>query len=159
MANFVQQVVAGLGTGAIYGALALALVLIHRATGVINFAQGEMAMFTTFICWSLITNHDWSYWPAFFATLVFAFALGLGIQRVVIQPVANASLLTIVIMTIGLVLVFNGLAALIWGAAPLLVDSPTQATNRPRATPTQIPMSFQLRIRRRRRWPGTVVRC
>ena len=116
MANFVQQVVAGLGSGAIYAALALALVLIHRATGVINFAQGEMAMFTTYICWTLIANHGWSYWPAFVATLVFAFALGLVIERVVIHPVASTSLLTVVIMTIGLVLVFNGLAALIWSA-------------------------------------------
>ena len=116
MAEFFQQVVAGLGDGAIYGALALALVLIHRATGVINFAQGEMAMFTTYIAWTLIENHGWSYWPAFGATLVFAFALGVGIQRVVIAPVSNASVLTIVIMTIGLVLTFNGLASLIWSA-------------------------------------------
>ena len=110
MADFFQQVVAGLGSGAIYASLALALVLIHRATGVINFAQGEMAMFTTYIAWTLIANHGWSYWPAFVVTLVFAFVLGLGIQRVVIAPVSNASVLTIVIMTIGLVLTFNGLA-------------------------------------------------
>jgi branched-chain amino acid transport system permease protein len=116
VSDFFQQVVAGLGDGAIYGALALALVLIHRATGVINFAQGEMAMFTTYIAWTLMENHGWSYWPAFAATLVFAFALGVGVQRVVIAPVANASVLTIVIITIGLVLTFNGLASLIWSA-------------------------------------------
>ena len=85
--------------------------LIHRATGVINFAQGEMAMFTTYIAWTLIENHGWSYWPAFVATLAFAFVLGVGIQRVVIRPVERASVLTIVIVTIGLVLIFNGLAA------------------------------------------------
>ncbi len=124
MATFFQQVVAGLGSGAIYGALALALVLIHRATGVINFAQGEMAMFTTYIAWTLIVNHGWSYWPAFVATLLFAFLLGVGIQRVVIAPVANASVLTIVIMTIGLVLTFNGLAALIWSAEVRAFPSP-----------------------------------
>jgi branched-chain amino acid transport system permease protein len=116
MADFFQQIVAGLGSGAIYASLALALVLIHRATGVINFAQGEMAMFTTYIAWTLTANHGWSYWPAFIATLVFAFLLGVGIQRVVIAPVSNASVLTIVIMTIGLVLTFNGLASLIWSA-------------------------------------------
>jgi branched-chain amino acid transport system permease protein len=124
MAEFFQQVVAGLGTGAIYAALALALVLIHHATGVINFAQGEMAMFTTFIAWSLIENHGFSYWPAFVVTLVFAFALGLGIQRVVIAPVADASVLTVVIMTIGLVLTFNGLASLIWSAEVRAFPSP-----------------------------------
>jgi branched-chain amino acid transport system permease protein len=116
VAAFLQQVVSGLASGGIYAALALALVLIHRATGVINFAQGEMAMFTTYIAWTLTANHGWSYWPAFIATLVFAFLLGVGIQRVVIAPVSNASVLTIVIMTIGLVLTFNGLASLIWSA-------------------------------------------
>jgi branched-chain amino acid transport system permease protein len=124
MSAFIQQVVAGLGSGSIYGALALALVLIHRATGVINFAQGEMAMFTTYIAWTLMENHGLSYWPAFVVTLLCAFALGVGIQRVVIAPVANASVLTIVIMTIGLVLTFNGLAGLIWSAEVRAFPSP-----------------------------------
>jgi branched-chain amino acid transport system permease protein len=124
MTEFFQQVVAGLGIGAIYAALALALVLIHRATGVINFAQGEMAMFTTYIAWTLIENHGWSYWPAFVVTLAFAFLLGLGVQRAVIAPVSNASVLTVVIMTIGLVLTFNGLASLIWSAEIRAFPSP-----------------------------------
>ena len=124
MAEFFQQVVAGLGAGGVYASLALALVLIHRATGVINFAQGEMAMFTTYIAWTLIENHGWPYWPAFVGTLVFAFALGLGIQRVVIAPVSNTSVLTVVIMTIGLVLTFNGLASLIWSAEIRAFPSP-----------------------------------
>jgi len=122
--TFFQQVVAGLGSGAIYASLALALVLIHRATGVINFAQGEMAMFTTYIAWTLTANHGWSYWPAFIVTLLFAFGLGVGIQRVVIQPVVNTSVLTVVIMTIGLVLTFNGLASLIWSAEVRAFPSP-----------------------------------
>jgi len=116
MQQFFQTLVAGLAQGSIYGSLALALVLIYKATEVINFAQGEMAMFTTYIAWTLMENHGWSYWPAFAVTLVFAFVLGVGIQRVVIAPVANASVLTVVIMTIGLVLTFNGLAGLIWSA-------------------------------------------
>ena len=124
MGDFFQQVVAGLGSGAIYASLALALVLIHRATGVINFAQGEMAMFTTYVAWTLNVNHGWSYWPAFVATLAIAFLLGVGIQRVVIQPISHASVLTIVIMTIGLVLVFNGLAGLIWSAEIRAFPSP-----------------------------------
>jgi branched-chain amino acid transport system permease protein len=124
VAEFFQQVVSGLGSGAIYAALALALVLIHRATGVINFAQGEMAMFTTYIAWTLMTNHGWSYWPAFVATLVFAFALGVGIHTVVIRPVERSSVLTVVIMTIGLVLTFNGLASLIWSAEVRAFESP-----------------------------------
>jgi branched-chain amino acid transport system permease protein len=124
MSEFFQQVVGGLGAGSIYGALALALVLIHRATGVINFAQGEMAMFTTYIAWTLTANHGWSYWPAFVATLAFAFVLGVAVQRVVIAPVSDKSVLTVVIMTIGLVLTFNGLASLIWSAEIRAFPSP-----------------------------------
>jgi branched-chain amino acid transport system permease protein len=124
VAEFFQQVVAGLATGAIFSSLALALVLIHRATGVINFAQGEMAMFTTYIAWTLTANHGWSYWPAFTATLVFAFVLGVGLQRVVIRPIERAPILTTVIVTIGLVLIFNGLAGLIWSAEVRAFPSP-----------------------------------
>jgi branched-chain amino acid transport system permease protein len=124
LAAFFQQVVAGLATGSIYASLALALVLIHRATGVINFAQGEMAMFTTYIAWTLTANHGWSYWPAFAATLLFAFVLGLGIQRIVIRPVERGPILTTVIITIGLVLIFNGAAGWIWSAEVRAFPSP-----------------------------------
>ena len=124
MAELAQQVVGGLASGAIYAALALALVLIHRATGVINFAQGEMAMFTTYIAWTLNVNHGWSYWPAFVVTLLFAFALGVVIQRVAIAPVAQTSVLSVVIVTIGLLLTFNGLASFIWSPEPQAFPSP-----------------------------------
>ena len=69
--------------------------LIHRATGVINFAQGEMAMFTTYIAWTLIENHGWTTGSRSSLTLVFAFGLGLGAERVVIRPIERAPLLTI----------------------------------------------------------------
>jgi branched-chain amino acid transport system permease protein len=114
--QFFQQVVAGLASGGIYAALALALVLIHRATGVINFAQGEMAMFTTYISWTLTANHGWDKWLAAGATLVIAFIGGAAIQRTIIRPIERAPILTIVIVTIGLVLIFNGLAAWVWTA-------------------------------------------
>jgi branched-chain amino acid transport system permease protein len=114
VAEFFQQVVSGLASGAIYAALALALVLIHRATGVINFAQGEMAMFTTYIASALMVSHGFGYWPAFLATLLIAFVGGVALQRIVIRPIERASILTIVIVTIGLVLIFNGLASWIW---------------------------------------------
>ncbi len=81
MAEFVQTVVAGLGDGAIYASLALALVLIYRATHVINFAQGEMGMVSTYIAWALITNHGLSYWPAFVLTLGISFLGGVAHPR------------------------------------------------------------------------------
>jgi branched-chain amino acid transport system permease protein len=113
MAELLQQVVIGLSSGAIYGLLALALVIIHRATGVVNFAQGELAMFTTFIAWQLV-QEGVPYWLAFFATIAIAFALGVILQRAVIRPLERAPLLTIVIATLGLLLIFNGLANWLW---------------------------------------------
>jgi branched-chain amino acid transport system permease protein len=124
VADFLQQVVSGLASGGIYASLALALVLIHRATGIINFAQGEMAMFTTFILWSLTENHGWPYWPAFVVTLLVAFGGGVAIHRFVIRPVERGSVLTIVIVTIGLLLIFNGAATWIWTGEVRAVDSP-----------------------------------
>jgi branched-chain amino acid transport system permease protein len=110
---FIQQVVSGLATGSIYAALALALVMIYEATDVVNFAQGEMAMFATYVAWSLI-NAGVPYWVAFFATLAIAFAGGLLVQRLVIRPVEHAPILTIVIVTIGLLVIFNSLAGWIY---------------------------------------------
>ena len=120
---FVQRVVSGLATGSIYAALALALVMIYEATDVVNFAQGEMAMFATYVAWSLI-NAGMPYWPAFFATLVIAFLGGLLIQRLVIRPVANAPILTIVIVTIGLLVIFNSLAGWIFSYVQKPFPSP-----------------------------------
>src|SRR6266571_2222462 len=114
MQQFFQQLLAGLADGSIYGSLALALVLIYKATEVINFAQGEMAMFTTYIAWTLITHHGFSYWPAFALTLLLAFVGGFGLQRIVIRPLERASVLTVVMATIALLVILNGLAAWIW---------------------------------------------
>ena len=114
MAEFVQTVVAGLGDGAIYASLALALVLIYRATHVINFAQGEMGMFSTYIAWALITNHGFSYWPAFFLTLGLSFLGGVAIHQAVIRPLQPSGELTVVMATIALLVILNGLASWIW---------------------------------------------
>ncbi len=124
MTQFFQQVVAGLASGGIYGSLALALVLIHRATGVINFAQGEMATFSTYILWTLTTNHGWSYWPAFAATLAVSFAGGIGIHQTVIRPVERGSQIRVVIVTIGLLLLINGAMTWIWSGEVRSVESP-----------------------------------
>jgi branched-chain amino acid transport system permease protein len=124
MADFLQQVVSGLASGGIYGSLALALVLIHRATGIINFAQGEMATFSTYIAWTLTTNHGWPYWPAFFATLAVSFGGGVGVYQLVIRPNEKGSVLRVVIVTIGLLILINGLVQLIWSGEVRAVESP-----------------------------------
>ncbi|MEW5863396.1 MAG: branched-chain amino acid ABC transporter permease [Pseudomonadota bacterium] len=123
MEIFIQQVVAGLATGSIYAALALALVMIYEATDVVNFAQGEMAMFATYVCWTLL-DAGMPYWAAFFATLAIAFAGGIVIERVVIRPVENAPILTIVIVTIGLLVIFNSLAGWIYSYVQKPFPSP-----------------------------------
>src|SRR5256886_8884714 len=114
-AGVAQQVVAGLSSGGTYATLAVALVLIYRATGVVNFAQGELAMFSTFVAWTL-TQHGLSYWSAFVLTVLVSFAGGIAIERAIIRPVERAPVLTIAIVTIALFFVVNGAAFWIWSA-------------------------------------------
>jgi branched-chain amino acid transport system permease protein len=110
---FIQQVVSGLATGGIYASLALALVMIYQATDVVNFAQGELAMFATYVCWSMI-NAGLPYWVAFVSTLGIAFMGGVIIERVIIRPVEHAPILSIVMVTLGLLVICNSLAGWIW---------------------------------------------
>ena len=127
MEIFIQQVVSGLATGGIYASVALALVMIYQATDVVNFAQGEMAMFATYICWTLL-NAGVPYWGAFLATLAIAFVGGVVIERVVIRPVENAPILSIVIVTLGLLVIFNSLAGWIWTYVQKPFPSPFPST-------------------------------
>ena len=113
MDTFIQQVVSGLATGGIYGSLALALVMIYQATDVVNYAQGEMAMFSTYLAWTML-NAGLPYWVAFAATLAIAFVGGIVIERVVIRPVESAPVLTIVIVCIGLLVILNSVAGWIY---------------------------------------------
>jgi branched-chain amino acid transport system permease protein len=122
-----QQIVIGLASGGVWATLAVALVLIYRSTGVINFAQGEMAMFSTFIAWSLV-NHGLSYWGAFFLTIATSFVGGVAVERAVIRPVERAPVLTVVIVTLGLFFVVNGAARWIW--SPETRSLPNAFSNR-----------------------------
>jgi branched-chain amino acid transport system permease protein len=123
---FIQQVVSGLATGGIYASLALALVMIYQATDVVNFAQGELAMFATYICWTLI-NAGLAYWLAFVSTLAIAFVGGVVIERVVIRPVENAPILSIVMVTLGLLVICNSVAGWVWTYVQKPFPSPFSA--------------------------------
>jgi branched-chain amino acid transport system permease protein len=114
MQGVVQQIVSGLATGGVYASLALALVLIYRSMEALNFAQGEMAMFSTFIAWELITVVHLNYYLAFAITIAVSIAGGFLIERIVIRPVEKAPPLTVVLVTLGLFFVINGVAGLIW---------------------------------------------
>jgi branched-chain amino acid transport system permease protein len=114
MGLFVNITLDGITNGMVFAALALALVLIFRATKIINFAQGAMAMMTTFIGFTLL-NHGLGYWWALVAVLAIAFVLGAVVERVLIRPLQGKSELNPVIVTIGLLVVLEGVAGAIYG--------------------------------------------
>ena len=128
----VQQVVSGAAAGAVYASLALALVLIYRAMDVANFAQGEMAMFSTFVAYALLGGDfgllgtklgingahipgPYAFWIAAIVAVAASFVAGIVIERVLIRPFEGAPLLTLVIVTLGLFSIVNGLAGFNWG--------------------------------------------
>ncbi len=113
MVEFWHQILSGIATGGIYASIALALVMIYQSTHHVNFAQGEMATFSTFIAYTLVTAGV-PYWGAFLITVAASFALGVLIERVLLRPVAGAPELTLVGVFIGLLLIFNALSGWIW---------------------------------------------
>jgi branched-chain amino acid transport system permease protein len=114
MERLVQLVIDGIAIGSVYGALALALVLIFRSTGIVNFAQGEMAMFSTFVAWGLVQGGV-PLGLALLITVVASFVGGMLVERVLIRPVESADPLTILIVTLGLFILINSAAGWIWG--------------------------------------------
>src|SRR5512133_1762705 len=108
-----HQVLSGLASGGIYASVALALVMIYQATHLVNFAQGEIAMFATYLAWTLM-QAGVPYWGAFFITIAAAFVGGVILERVIIQPVENAPILSVVIVFIGLLVIFNSVAGWIY---------------------------------------------
>jgi branched-chain amino acid transport system permease protein len=108
-----HQILSGLATGGIYASVALALVMIYQATHLVNFAQGEMAMFATYLAWALI-QAGVPYWGAFAITVAAAFVLGVAIERIIVRPVENAPILVVVIVFIALLVIFNSLAGWIF---------------------------------------------
>src|ERR1700694_1538848 len=113
MELFTNQVLAGIATGAIYACMALAVVMIYQAIDHLNFAQGEMAMFSIFVCWQRM---KWCvhYWGAFLITLVFSFAGVIAIERLLFKPLAKAPILTNVAGFIALYAIVNSVAGLLW---------------------------------------------
>ena len=117
MQRFVDLTLNGIANGAIYAAVALSLVLIWRATRILNFAQAGMLMFTTFIAWTAI-DHGASYWVGFAVALVSGLLLGALVERVVIRPVEGAPALNAIIVTLGVLVLLQAAAGMIWGGNP-----------------------------------------
>lgn len=121
---FGQQLLEGLGAGAGYASLALALVLTYRFTGIVNFAQGELAMLATYVAWQLVVS-GMPYWVALPVTVALAFAAGVVTERLVIRRLeSGAGEVTLVVTTIGLYVLVNALATLVWTAALRAFPSP-----------------------------------
>jgi branched-chain amino acid transport system permease protein len=127
MIEFLEQVVAGIAAGGIYASLALALVLIYRAMGLINFAQGEFAMFTAFICWSLLQNANVPYGVAVAAAVAIGAVGAFAIERLIVRPFERGSPLVIVIVTLALFNIANSMAGFLWGYQPRSFPSPFPA--------------------------------
>jgi len=123
MTQVLNQIFAGLAAGGIYASLALALVMIYRATQLVNFAQGEMAMFSTYLAWAMI-NAGVAYWVAFFLTVAISFLLGMAIQYFVLQRIRGQPVLALVVVFIGLLVIFNSLAGWIFTYTIKVFPSP-----------------------------------
>ena len=123
MEQFLQQFASGLASGAIYACVALALVMIFVSTDHINFAQGEMAMFSTFVCWQLM---QWGvgFWGALIIAAALSFIVGMLVERIVLRPLHSAPVLSIVVVFIGLLAIFHSLAGAIWTHTIKEVPSP-----------------------------------
>jgi len=117
MTRFIDLTLNGISNGAIYASVALAFVLIWRATRIVNFAVGGMLMITTFIASSVISSSG-SYWLGFFVALAVGFVMGGVIERVLIRRVEGGPPLNAVIVTIGLLIFLQAIAGMIWSATP-----------------------------------------
>jgi branched-chain amino acid transport system permease protein len=117
VSRFVDLTLAGTANGMVYAALALALVLIWRGTRIVNFAQGGMAMITTFVAYSIV-QHGGSYWLALGGAVVAGVLLGAVAERLLIRPVENKPPLNAVIVTLGLLVFLQAVAGMIFGGTP-----------------------------------------
>jgi len=114
MSLFLTQLMNGIGSGAVYASLALALVLVFRTTGILNFAQGEMALYSTYLVW-FFTQRSVPVWIAILLSMAISFVGGAAIERLLIRPVEQASPLVLVIVTIGMFLAINSIAQVQFG--------------------------------------------
>ena len=118
---FFEVLIGGLLSGIMYALVALGYVLIYKASGVFNFAQGSMLFFGALTCVSL-TEFGWPLWVAIIATMVVMWVLALAIERVVLRPLVNQSEISLFMATIGLSFFIEGLAQLMWGAEVKRLD-------------------------------------
>lgn len=113
---FFDLIVGGLSIGACYALVALAMVIIYKTSEVPNFAQGEMAMISTFVAYSLLETYHLGFWTTFGATIVFALFLGIVLELAFLRPAKNPSVLSLIVITLGAEMILYGIAGWKWGA-------------------------------------------
>ena len=124
MTLFVQRLFDGIDNGAVYAAMALALVVVYKATGHLNFAQGEMAMLAAFVAYAMSSEEGLPRWLAFGVAVVGSFVVGALLERALIRPLERRNPLSVIIVTLGLFLIAGGIARRIWLGPPKQFDSP-----------------------------------
>jgi branched-chain amino acid transport system permease protein len=124
MSFLIELVVSGLAIGAVYGLMAMSFAVIYKATGIINFAQGEMAMLTAYTTWSLANAIGTGGVSTVLAAVVLGAILGLICERLVMRPMLGEPPLSVVLVTIGLAVVLRSVVIIIWGASPQKFELP-----------------------------------
>lgn len=113
---FLQLIMSGILTGGIYALIALGFVVIYKATGVFNFAQGELVMVSAYICWALIVQFGVPLWISFLLTFAIAAGIGLTVERFALRPMIGQPLLAAMMITLALIAVLDGIVTVIWGS-------------------------------------------
>lgn len=118
MNYFIELVVSGLAVGAIYGLVAMSFAVIYKATGIVNFSQGEMGMLSAYTTWSLAITFGTGGIATVFIAIVVGALLGLICERLIMRPMLGEPVLSVVLVTVGLAVVLRSIVTIIWGASP-----------------------------------------
>ena len=113
---FLQLLISGLSYGSLYALIALAMVIIYKTSGVVNFGQGEMAMLSTFVAYMLLVSHEYPFAIAFLGAIIFAAALGACLEFVFLRRAKDPNILNLILITLGFEMIIYGLAGWKWGA-------------------------------------------
>jgi branched-chain amino acid transport system permease protein len=118
MDTFVQLTISGLANGAILALAALGFVLIYKASGVINFAQGHFLLVGAYVVWALTVDAGLHWAVAVAGAVLVAIALGLTVERFILRPLVGEPTISVIMVTIGLAQVLGALVQIIWGTFP-----------------------------------------
>ena len=111
---FLQVIVTGIATGGVYGLIALGFVLIFKATGILNLATGAIMTLGAYICLTVLGQFGAPFWLAFLCTLGFAVLMGIVLERIILRPLIGEPIISVVMVTIGLSSILQGLTHIIW---------------------------------------------